>query len=693
MVKRIVSEDIAQVDSRSGSSPTPEAKIYLPNYREVNQILMEAPDSASISFNEVLSRVSMQMLQTQEKVYQGMERDALISDVNTKYQVKLEEFNEQNSSGRGFTEYATQTYSQLIQEAADNAQTAEVSQEIRALGYANMKGIANSAVQQENKRFVAYATSEAQKHLEIKYNQIQNDPDRFEGLSAEATATVNNLDGVIPASKLAEFREHTKQNLFMSYGMGLVRKNPDQAGDFLKNDLFASNLSHENYNKLINFAEQKKKDKETRDYRRQKLLDNQQNANSKLEEPNVDIGIQTGTVGLADIEANEILTPQAKQNKRRKWYEFNKERLLQQKAYDDMDAIWAVNGDISVIEPKYQQARYADMVRSKTAELAGSSSISGETKLLKYSDKAVMSTLFSAHLPELQTDLENGIRHGSTNDKMDAAVAMNFLMSNHPGVLKNVNQKYVNFVKEVTERNIEGANLEEIVKLAETRYLDESKVAEVKDLTRKANLAVSRTRLNKFYDNYFNSREASRLFVRPDIVLTDRAQFEKDMNYEIRAASFSGAPQPTDAQRIAAARMKDYWKVVGNKLVRNPPNIVNSTLSEIGIKNKFAIGVRNIVEKLPKDSGVQLTNPIIKEVNHPNDLYNKDLSLNEKPIIGIKIDGNIVERSVEYDSVNQEAGLYKLFVYIDENRLFKQYLPNPDNPFLHAVIDLRPRVA
>lgn len=685
MAKRIVSEDTVQADTRSGTQSVSEAKIYLPNYREVNQILMEAPGSASISFNDVLSRASMQMLQTQERVYQGMERDALMSDVNTKYQIKLEEFNEQNPSGRGFTEYATQTYNQLIQEAADNAQTAEVSQEIRALGYANMKGIANSAVQQENKRFVAYATSEAQKHLEIKYNQIQNDPDRFEGLSAEATATINNLDGVIPASKLAEFREHTKQNLFMSYGMGLVRKNPDQAGDFLKNDLFASNLSHENYNKLINFAEQKKKDKETRDYRRQKLLDNQQNANSKLEEPNVDIGIQTGTVGLADIEANEILTPQAKQNQRRKWYEFNKERLLQQKAYDDMDAIWAVNGDISVIKPKYQQARYADMVRSKTAELAGSSSISGETKLLKYFDKAVMSTMFSAHLPELQTDLENGIRHGSINDKMDAAVAMNFLMSNHPGVLKNVNQKYVNFVKEVTERNIEGANLEEIVKFAETRYLDESKVAEVKDLTKKANLAVSRTRLNKFYDNYFNNGA--------DIVLTNRSQFEKDMNYEIRAASFDGAPQPIDAQRIAAARMKDYWKVVGNKLVRNPPNIVNSTLSEIGIKNKFAIGVRNIIEKLPKDSGVQLTNPIIKEVNHPNDLYNKDLSLNEKPIIGIKIDGNIVERSVEYDSVNQEAGLYKLFVYIDENRLFKQYLPNPDNPFLHAVIDLRPRVA
>jgi hypothetical protein len=64
-MKKIVSEDTVNAERRSGEQ-VPEARAYIPNYREVNHLMAEAPGRASISFEEVLSKASMKMLREQE---------------------------------------------------------------------------------------------------------------------------------------------------------------------------------------------------------------------------------------------------------------------------------------------------------------------------------------------------------------------------------------------------------------------------------------------------------------------------------------------------------------------------------------------------------------------------------------------------------------------------------------------------
>lgn len=687
MAKRIVSEDTVQADTRSGTQSVSEAKIYLPNYREVNQILMEAPGSASISFNDVLSRASMQMLQTQERVYQGMERDALMSDVNTKYQIKLEEFNEQNPSGRGFTEYATQTYNQLIQEAADNAQTAEVSQEIRALGYANMKGIANSAVQQENKRFVAYATSEAQKHLEIKYNQIQNDPDRFEGLSAEATATINNLDGVIPASKLAEFREHTKQNLFMSYGMGLVRKNPDQAGDFLKNDLFASNLSHENYNKLINFAEQKKKDKEKHDHRLKMEMLTQQNRDSGIEKERIKGAIERDEIGLADIEANTTLTPLHKQQAINSYEEKNREIRLQEQADEKMDVILSEGRDISTIEEKYQKKRYEKTIRAKQAELQGESDITGNPRTITSVDKVIIAKDFSYTNIDLRDELYSKMTQSSNfNERINAAYALKYAMSTSPRTLGTVNQRYINFANEVVRYvSVDPSNKEKIVENAAARYLDESKNIDNKLIAQKISEVLKNTlaKVDNFIKNYdFNGRWWHGLEV------IDKAQFQADMVTEIDNTIRGGATVTGDILDNAAANLKNYWKESGGKMMRNPPELMNPALSEFALKNTIASGVKSAVGRL---IGVQyagakfeLVDEVIKSAKRPSDFYTQDLTTTTKPVVKVTNGDEVLNVEVQLESIALRPGLYKMYCEMPDGS--RRYIPSAKNPLLQATV-------
>ena len=691
MAKRIVSEDTAQVDSRSGTSATSEAKIYLPNYREVNQILMEAPGNASISFNEVLSRASMQMLQTQEKVYQGIERDSLITDVNTKYQSKLEEFKEGNPSGRGYTEFATQTYSQLIEEAASNTQSSEVGQQIRSLGYSNMKGIANSAVQQENKMFVAYAISETQKPLEVKYNQIQNDPDRFEGLSAEATVVVNNLEGVIPAAQLAKFREHTKQNLFMSYGMGLVKKNPDQASDFLNNDLFASNLSHENYNKIINFAEQKKKDKEKHDHRLKMEMLTQRNRDSGIEKESIAVAIERGEIGLADIEANSTLTPLHKQQAIRHYEEKNREIRLQEQFDEKMNIIFSEGGDISVIPEKYQKKRYEDTIRAKQAQLQGESDITGEPKVFTSVDKVVIAKNFSYTNTDLRYELQSKlIQSSNVNERVNAAYALTYAMSTNPKMLGTVNQRYVNFTNEVIKYTfVNVGDKEKIVENAAAKYLDESKsidnkqIAQIKSRVLSSNLAKP----DVFINNYdFNGRWWRGL----DVI--DKVQFQADMVTEIDSAIRGGATEKGAILDIASSNLKNYWKESGGKMMRNPPELMNPTLSEFALKNTIAVGIKTSVERLKgkeyAGSKFELVDEVIKPTQKPSDFYTKDLTTTTRPVAKVINGDEVLNLEVQLESIALRPGLYKLYCEMPDGS--RRYIPSSKNPLLHATLRISP---
>jgi hypothetical protein len=54
----------------------------------------------------------------------------------------------------------------------------------------------------------------------------------------------------------------------MSYGLGLIKQNPSQAEDFLKSDLFKTNLGHKEYNTLLNYASQMRLWQEHRDKER-----------------------------------------------------------------------------------------------------------------------------------------------------------------------------------------------------------------------------------------------------------------------------------------------------------------------------------------------------------------------------------------------------------------------------------------
>ena len=691
-MRKILSEDIANAEARKGTeggSRSPEAKIYIPNYREVNHIFMEAPGSASITFDEVLSKASLRMLQNQEKVYEGIERDSLLTDVNTQYQNKLQEFVNSNPSGRGYTQYATDTYSKLIESTASEASSVEVSQQIRALGQSNLKGIANSAVQMENQLSTAYVLSEKQKILETKYNNVLNDPDRFEGLAAEISASVADMEGVIPAKEYEKFRAHAMENFILSYGMGLTRKNPMQAYEYLKSEIFSGNLSHENYAKLIKYAEQKQKEQESNQYRTQKLVIMQERADSKLEIINVETAIELGTVGLADIESNDKLTSLDKQLCVKKFHEKNRQERLKEQSYEKMNEIWSKGGDISSTEEKYQKSRYSDMVRAKQDQLKGEGQVTGQEVSVTSVDKALIAMNFSYTNSDLRQELQSKMQQNDNiDDRINAAIALKYLMSQSPRTVGSIDQKYVNFANEVVNRTaINPRNKANIVENASARYLDESKSVEAADVSRKMREFMSRntSKVDWFINHYdFNGSFFSRRRVE------DKAQFEKDMLYETRNALLHGASNVGEAQDIAASRLKDYWKEVDDKYVRNPPQLMNPTLSEYALKNFIANGVKKAIIQLNKSnySGAkfELKNDIIRPSSKSSDWYTKDLTVSKKPIIGIKIGEETFTKEVELESIPMKPGLYKMYCTMDDGSRY--YIPSATNPLLHQTMRL-----
>jgi hypothetical protein len=689
-VRRIVSEDSTSAENVKRNQ-TPEAKIYLPNYREVDQLLRESPESASISFNQVLSKASLNMMRNQEKVYAGIERDSLIADVNIQYQNDEQKFIRSNPSGRGYTQYVTENYNKLIESAASKAQSSEVSQEIRSLGRLNLKGIANSAVQKENQLTTAYFLSEKEKTLEIKYNQIQNDPDRFEGLSSEVAMSLKDMQVVISPKEYQKLQEQTQQNLFMSYGMGLVRKNINQAAEFLKSDLFVKNLSHKNYEKLIGYLEKKQTDNEKRDYRSKMVVLQQEKSDSRLESINVETAIKLGTIGLADIESNDKLTPIDRQKCIKEWHTANKEEVLKNRAYEKMNNIWSNGGDISLLESKYQKMRYQDMVSSKQEQLNGESEITGQEVTVTSVDKALIAANFSYTNMELRDEMQTKIlQKDNLEDRINACVALKYLMSTSPRTLGSIDQRYINFANEVVNHvSVNPSNKANIVEIADKKYLSDNKI-DNKYVSEKMRKFISSnvSKTDWFINNYnFNGR-----FWR-SITIEDKSQFKSDMYYEISNALFNGASNIGEAQDIAASRLKDYWKEVDGKYVRNPPALMNPTLSSYALKNFIGEGVKKAVSQLNKTNYAgpkfELTNEIVRSPSNSRDWYSKDLTLNKKPMIGIKIGDKIYKKEVELESIAMENGAYKMYCIMDDGT--KYYIPSHRNPLLHQILRLGPR--
>jgi hypothetical protein len=246
--------------------------------------------------------------------------------------------------------------------------------------------------------------------------------------------------------------------------------------------------------------------------------------------------------------------------------------------------------------------------------------------------------------------------------------------------LGTVNQKFINFVNEVTERvAVDPTNKSKIAENAAKKYLWDSGAEENKRIEKKFQKSKSEGRMK--LNNFIKTYDFDGSFFKP-LTVEDRAQFEKDMDYEIRNAWRNGAEDTGNATEIAAARMKDYWKVYNGNYMRNPPQLMYPTLSEYGLKNFIAAGVKKAVSAL---SGADypgakfvLVNDIIKVPGRPADWYTKDLTVNKKPVIGIKTGDEIYRSEVELESIATEEGAYKMYCVTADGSRY--YIPTPKNP-------------
>jgi hypothetical protein len=497
---------------------------------------------------------------------------------------------------------------------------------------------------------------------------------------------VGDLEGIIPRKEFEKLRNDTRQNLVMSYGTGLIVKNPEQAPEILKSEVFTGSLSRKNYNNLVNFADNKRRDLERREHHRTIERQNEEKASSALEGLIMEPKILSGEAGLADIEANEKLSEYGKQKCKLIFLRHTKAEREKNAAYGKMDVIWEAGGDISTGEEKYQVSRYDDIVRAKQAELEGRSTVTGMPRNLSWVDKALISKNFSAHLPRLEEGLKKAIRFGTAEKKYNAAVALDMLFSDNSRVLKNIDSNTVNFVREVVSRyGISDVPDEKMIAAATARYLDEKNVLETKEIARRAAGYISKTDLRTFVKSYgfeggfWNS-----------LILTDKNQFERDMRYEMRAAAEGGAASTSDARKVAAAQLKTYWKVDGDKYMRNPPKVVLSHLSQFAVDNTIAKEIKRAVKQAAGIVGPGVKFELLDEIIHapakPNDFYTKDLRIAGKPKAKVTVGGMVVEGEIQLESDSMYPGLYKMYVDMPDGT--RSYIPSKENPLLHAVIDI-----
>lgn len=423
----------------------PEAGIFLPQYSAINQVYREVGGNATISYMDVLARSSLKIMNEQQLQYDRMERNQAIDETDQAFAEAEREYLANNASGKGYTEFVTDTYTKLYKEAIDNASNSNVKNELQLFFENKKTKLTHNAFNAEQQMYSAYVLNETEPRINSIMNSAVKHPEQYDILKEQLEIYLEPLQGTVSANTYEKIVSEKNKDLIYSVGLGQIDQNPTQGLALLEGEAFKS-LPEEKYLHLQKYANSAVKEQERQARREEREAEHLQAIMRQQIVDQYKLSLARNDPGtIAQIEKDEriseherslLLISAAKKNK-------NDDRVNDiRKTLDD--ALWGVDAEIrgkkiskyalpkgnietinlNDITPKEIDDYYSNIL--KVRNKLNSQNLEEPLSLAQKVDIGKqISRVYAGNLKSLKLEISNNIRNSqNAKEILDACISL-----------------------------------------------------------------------------------------------------------------------------------------------------------------------------------------------------------------------------------------------------------------------------
>lgn len=703
-MRHIRSEDRVSAEAvrgTGGRSSLPTVTPYIPNYKGVNQVLMEAPGSAEIGFMNSLAHMSSQYMAEQQELYDNMEVAEALSNVDMEYNQASDDYLKENQTGRGYTEFATGKYKELGDAALMNASNAKVKERLQQMFTVRRANIANSAFQKEKEMYTGYAMSQTELQLTRTLNEVADNPDQALSLQAKMEQQLQPMKNILAAQEYDKYQREMMQQFVYFQGMGTIKKHPYQAEKLIQSEYYKSQLSPNNYLKLQKSAEQEREHQEHEAKIYQAL---QANALKQEEQRSYDSDfvIPMLTEGKVMSEADIMAKNWSLHTKTKAL----KERQAFIKSVDDeLQDTQNINDALEKDEfpeglTQSKQEKFVTKLFDNTDNVnAGEGNYSLQTQTGQALFLKEHAITFPYNYNPLVRKVMGNIRYGKDEKQiMDACVALS--TCGDAPALSGIDEDTRDFAVIASEMYAGNQDGNAVLALRDTWFNTKKETLEANKARWqelfKTQYESSNTELcKKFYMNNGLFGASNGFLWNTEFESVDR-QYLNDIIFSTKKKIYIRTGDETLADIVTAQRIKGIVKEVDGKWVINPPTPDNTGLGKNVIKNITSYNMQKAVDAAI-DAGAQIKRVGDYVIKGASYYTQSSISTPNAGKIEIKGTGlNVLDKDkgserqlyLEWSSNDPKALVYVFYYLADPtNPTSREYLYGADGTKLY--IDFR----
>lgn len=308
-MRKIVSDDAVAATAVHGSGgrsrPIVQDGVYIPQYRSVNQSLNNT-NTGQVAFMDALARDSSRRMAAQQTLYDNMEISSILSATDASYHQASQQFLGANPSGQAYTDFITNTYSELTKSAIDSASNTNVKQTLTQVFKSRQVDVANNAFKIEKERYTGYAINAIESELNTTINELMLSPGEVNSLAGKYQQQLSGMQAILNRSQFEKFEKSKKEDFLYAYGLSLIKHTPYDAIDLLRGEQFVKGLDPKRFNALQFQARKEVKYQEEKAKQYQAMVAAAKRNEELATYHKMDIAIVQGNLSEGDIEAADL---------------------------------------------------------------------------------------------------------------------------------------------------------------------------------------------------------------------------------------------------------------------------------------------------------------------------------------------------------------------------------------------------
>lgn len=253
-------QDHVSAEASRGGARGSNVAVPIPNvpvYSGVRQILVQSGGAGAVGFMNVLAAVGQKAVTEQQALYDKMELSTALSDADKEFQTESDQWLQENVSGQGYTDWATNKYDEISKKYVDNA-SSSVRDNMKVIFLTRKNSIANSAFMQEKELYTGYALNQTQMQLNQTMNEVALHPEQADSLRIKFEQQLTNMQHILAGQKYEQYKQQQIQNFVYRQGQGTIDKRPNVADTLIRSEYYSQSLDPNRYASLLREAEHAK---------------------------------------------------------------------------------------------------------------------------------------------------------------------------------------------------------------------------------------------------------------------------------------------------------------------------------------------------------------------------------------------------------------------------------------------------